>query len=84
MRSTMDILTTIRAFLAERTNLQAETITPDANLKELGIDSLMLLELIFECEEKLGLKIEQDTLTPTTIGDLIEIVEQAASGAEQA
>ncbi|HWV17693.1 MAG TPA: phosphopantetheine-binding protein [Rhodocyclaceae bacterium] len=80
----MDILTTIRAFLAERTDLQPENITPEANLKELGIDSLMLLELIFECEEKLGLKIEEDTLTPNTIGDLIAIVEQAANGVEPA
>jgi acyl carrier protein len=83
-QSTMDILTTIRAFLMERTNLQAEKITSEATLKELDIDSLMLLELIFECEEKLGIKIERDTLTPATIGDLITVVDQAASGAEPA
>ena len=80
----MDILTTIREFLTERTNLQPEQITSEATLKALDIDSLMMLELIFECEERLGIKIEQDTLTPATIGDLIAIVEQAASGAEQA
>jgi acyl carrier protein len=80
----MDILTTIRAFLVERTNLQPEQITPEATLKDLEIDSLMLLELIFECEEKLDLKIEEDTLTPVTIKDLIAIVDHAASGAKPA
>lgn len=71
----MDILSTIRAFLIERTNLQPEQIVPEAKLKDLAIDSLMLLELIFECEEKLDIKIEQDMQTPETIGDLIAIVE---------
>jgi acyl carrier protein len=80
----MYILTTIRAFLVERTNLQPEQITPDAMLKDLGIDSLMLLELIFECEEKLDIKIEQDTLTPTTISDLIDIVNQANNSVKPA
>jgi acyl carrier protein len=80
----MDILTTIRAFLVERTNLQPDQITPEANLKALGVDSLMLLELIFECEEKLDLKIEEHTSTPVTIQDLIAIVDQAASGATSA
>lgn len=80
----MDILPTIREFLLERTSLTAEQITPEATLKDLGIDSLMLLELIFECEEKLDLKIEETTLTPETIQDLITIVDQAASGATPA
>lgn len=74
----MDVLTTIRSFLNERMNLAPEKVVPEASLKALGIDSLMLLELIFECEEKLNLKIEQDTLTPATIGDLIAIVEQVS------
>lgn len=80
----MDILSTIREFLVERSTLKPEQITPEASLKDLGIDSLMLLELIFECEEKLDLKIEENTLTPATIQDLIAIVEQAASGATSA
>lgn len=77
----MNTLDTIRTFLISRTKLTAEQITPEASLKELQIDSLMLLELIFECEEQLGLQIEQDTGTPQTIGDLIEIVNSAADSA---
>lgn len=80
----MDTLTTIRTFLTERTTLKSEQITPEATLKELDVDSLMLLELIFECEEQLGIKIEQDTLTPATIGDLIAIVREAAPSVDPA
>lgn len=75
----MNTLETIRTFLVERTNLTPEQITPEASLKELQIDSLMLLELIFECEEQFDLQIEQETITPETIADLIAIVEQATS-----
>lgn len=80
----MDVLATIRVFLQERLDLAPERVVPEATLKNLGIDSLMLLELIFECEEKLDIKIQQDSLTPTTIGDLIAIVEHVTGNASPA
>lgn len=72
----MDVLPTIRDFLFERLSVAPERVVPEAALKKLGVDSLMLLELIFECETRLGFTIVGDTGTPTTIGDLIAIAER--------
>ena len=72
----MDVLPIIRQFLQERLNLDPETVVPEALLKDLGVDSLTLLELLFECEEKLNINISEDTSSPTTVAELISIVEK--------
>lgn len=77
----MDLLPTIREFLKERLPVQPERVVPDARLKDLGVDSLMLLELIFECEERLNITIVDNDVTPRTIGDLIAFVERNAKAA---
>jgi acyl carrier protein len=71
-----DELEIVRGFLKERLNLDPIRIEPTATLEELGIDSLMLLELFFEFEEKLGITLAQNLPTPKTVGQLIGIVEQ--------
>lgn len=72
----MDVLPIIRQFLQERLNVDPETVVPEALLKDLGVDSLTLLELLFECEEKLNINMAEDTSTPTTVAELISIVEK--------
>jgi acyl carrier protein len=69
-----DELDIVRGFLKDRLNLDPGRIVPEASLNELGIDSLMLLELFFEFEEKLNVNLSQNLPTPKTIGQLIEIV----------
>jgi acyl carrier protein len=69
-----DELEIVRGFLRDRLNLDPARIVPEATLEELDIDSLMLLELFFELEEKLGVSLSQDLPTPKTVGELIVIV----------
>lgn len=71
----MDILTVIREFLHDRLGVDPAAITPETTLVELKVDSLMLVELIFECEEKFNVTFDRDTATPATIGDMMSIVE---------
>lgn len=69
-----DELEIVRGFLKDRLNIDPARITREATLQELEIDSLMLLELFFEFEEKLNVNLSQNLPTPKTIGELIEIV----------
>ena len=46
----MDTLSLIRASLNERLGVQPDTVVREAALASLGVDSLQLLELIFELE----------------------------------
>ncbi len=69
-----DELAIMRGFLKERLDIEPSRIVPLASLAELDIDSLILLELFFEFEEKLGLVLTKDIPTPKTIGELVDIV----------
>ena len=61
--------------LKERLGIDKERVTLDASLEDLGIDSLMQIELLFDFEDKYKVKIPDLTEKPTTIDDLIDIVE---------
>ncbi len=65
----------IREFLHERLEIEAERITPDAVLAELGVDSLTMLELIFEFEDRYKIDMPEDTPFPKTVGELITLME---------
>ena len=78
-----DILPVIQAFLEKRLDIPAEKITSESTLESLGIDSLLLLELMFELEDQFNIRLSDDTPTPKTIQDLIGIiahVQQQANG----
>lgn len=71
-----DHLQLIKDFLDRHVDNPPGNIQPESVLEEIGIDSLGLLELIFEMEEKYGLSLPRDLPTPRTVGDLIEVVEK--------
>ena len=50
----------IRAVLAKKYSLAPETISPDSTLESLGLDSLDLIELLFDVEDEFGIRIPQD------------------------
>lgn len=72
----MTPLSVISAFLKERLDLDPARVTPEATLENLGVDSMMLLEVVFEFEEKMNVHLSLDTVTPRTVGDLIAIVKR--------
>ncbi len=61
-------------------NFDSARVTRETSLEEIKVDSLLLLELLFEFEDRLGVKIPQDIQRPTTVGDLLEIVNKATDG----
>lgn len=66
----------VRGFLTRRIDIEPARIVPTAALKDLDVDSLMLLEIFFEFEDKLNVKLPQNLPTPTTVGQLIDIVKE--------
>ena len=70
-----DYLTLLREFLHKRENIDPARVTPEASLEELKVDSLLLLELLFEFEDKLGVTMPHDIPPPKTVGDLLGIVD---------
>jgi len=68
------------AIIEERLGLDLKSADPAAELVTLGVDSLTLLELMFEIEEKLGVDVGEDTPPPKTCGDLRQLLERVAAG----
>jgi acyl carrier protein len=75
-----DNLAVLGEFLHKRDNIDPARVTPEASLEELKVDSLLLLELLFEFEDRLGIKIPRDIRRPKTVGDLLGIVEKLQAG----
>ena len=65
----------IRNFLQARQGIEAAEIVPEALLADLGIDSLMMLELIFEFEDRLGIKLPEDLKSPQTVGEMATLMD---------
>jgi acyl carrier protein len=55
---------------------ESSELTPEAKLLDLGIDSLAMVELFFDLEDRLGFKLPEDQYEFTTIKDVAEFVER--------
>lgn len=75
----MDSLTLIREFLDSRLGVAPDKVVPDATLAALGVDSLMMLELVFEFEDRFGITLTKDLKSPKTVGDMVALMERLRS-----
>ena len=76
------IATRIRVALAEHLKRDVSKIQPGDDLKkDLGLDSLAMIELLFKIEEAFDLEIPNDDLSQiSTVGDVIAYVERRVGG----
>lgn len=72
----MDSLELIRTFLHERLDVAPEQVTAQAVLVDLGVDSLLIAELMFEAEDRLDITIDNPDKIPVTVGDMQQIIER--------
>jgi acyl carrier protein len=71
----METIEIVRNFLAERIGKMEQELAPEMVLADIGVDSLMLLELLFEFEDRLGIELPKDIGTPKTVGELIGLID---------
>lgn len=70
----MATLDTIKEVLQENLDIEPENVTEDSTFDDLGIDSLDMVELICDLEEKCGVDFgEPEGLE--TVGDLVEYID---------
>lgn len=65
--------------LVEQMSVDEADIKPEAELvSDLGINSLELADLIFSCESKFNIEIEEDDYRKfVTVGDVVAYLEKA-------
>jgi len=73
-RTNMATLDTIKEILQENLDIAPETVDEDSTFESLGVDSLDMVELICELEERLDVDFgEPEGLE--TMSDLVEYVD---------
>lgn len=71
------ILETVREILVKKYSLPSESIKPEATLDSLKLDSLDLIETLFEVEDEFHIRVPQDgsiNLKISTVQDIVDIV----------
>lgn len=69
----------IRALLVKDFQLDPGTLTRQARLDELGVDSIGMAELIFNVEDAFGLKLPDVTVQLSTFGEVVQFIDDAVA-----
>lgn len=66
----------IKNYLEQHVDNPPESFTLDSKIDDIGLDSMALLELFFELEDRYGIRLPEDVPTPQTVGQLVALIEQ--------
>jgi acyl carrier protein len=61
--------------ISNRIGVKKDDLTPDTTLESLGIDSLGKIELLFDLEDYLGMKLPDDRREINTIQDVADFID---------
>jgi acyl carrier protein len=71
----MSTLEIIQNMMVKQFDLKLEDLTPDAKLQSLGIDSLSVIEFMFNLEDELKIKVTEDRFELNTVQDIATAVD---------
>jgi acyl carrier protein len=79
----MSSLPTIQRMMIKQFDLKPDALTPDATLESLGLDSLSIIEFMFNLEDEFKIKLTDERIELKTLHDVTchvdkMIAEQAA------
>ncbi len=62
--------------LSEKYDVDPDTISPEATLTELGLDSLTIIELLFDVEDEFGIEVPEERATFQTLAEAAALVDE--------
>ena len=65
-----EISTVLAKMIADKMEIDVETIKPTSNLTELGLDSLDTFDIIFNAEDHFKIKVPNDQVNIETLQDV--------------
>ena len=73
-----DTLQKVQAIIAEKLSMSVENIKPEATFKDLGADSLDIVEMIMSFEETFGIEIkDEDAEKIKSVDDAADLIQSA-------
>ena len=71
-----DTLQKVQTIIAEKLSMSVENIKPEATFKDLGADSLDIVEMIMSFEETFGIEIkDEDAEKIKSVNDAADLIQ---------
>ncbi len=62
--------------LSEKYDVRPDKISPEATLTELGLDSLTVVELLFDVEDEFEIEVPEERATFQTLAEAAALVDE--------
>jgi acyl carrier protein len=76
----MTTLQSVQAILKKNFDLEHGALAPEARLEDLGIDSLAVIEVLFDFENEFGITVPSERVASqaefSSVGDLVAYVDK--------
>lgn len=69
-------LLVVQEMISKKLGINLSDVKPESNLTELGLDSLDTFDIIFEAEDRFGIKVPNDQVNVSTIQDVVNLFER--------
>ena len=77
MRNIMaDTLQTLKSIIAEKLDVNPDTITAESTMEDLGLDSLDTFDVIFRAEDTFKIKVSNYQADIKTLQDVVNMIDQ--------
>ena len=72
----MTTLESVQTLLAQKFDLKPEQLHPESELDKLGLDSLSIIEFMFNVEDEFKIKLPDERVEIKTVQDVVAIVDK--------
>jgi acyl carrier protein len=72
----MSTVSLVQQLIAASAEVPLENLDPDRALEELNVDSLTVLEVMFDIEEKFAIKMPEERVPIRTVRDIANLVDR--------
>jgi len=77
----MSTLAKIQQLMQQRLGLTEDQLRPAQSLEEIGIDSLAIVEFMFDLEDEFGVRLTDERTPVKTVQDIADMIDRALSQA---
>lgn len=71
----MSSLKELQDLIQQKYGIDPATLDPNASIRSAGLDSLALVEFLFEVEDKFGLSLPEEYSNIDTLAELAKVVD---------
>ena len=79
MTESTTTLQSVQQLMARELALDIAALDPARPLEELGVDSLSVIECLFQLEDEFDIKISNEGVSIKTVQDIVDVVDRLVS-----